>query len=288
MRVTLTAGAACSSAVLLLALLFTSAVHSEPDEELLGKQRGYPVGTNSGNWYSNPYRVGSWSAMDRVNGLPNRTVPRGATVSPLPVAAQQPAISYRFRNIGYSLDDYLERQRVTGLLILKNGEIVAERYRYGRTENARFLSFSMAKSVTSMLVGIALQKGVIASLDDPAEKYARQLEGSPYGATPLRHLLRMSSGLTFTERYDGNDDVARMSRAAATGRPPMLEVLRSIGPRHDPSGQKFVYASAETEVLGRVLAGASGRTVADLTSEWLWQPLGAERDAFWILSQDGQ
>jgi CubicO group peptidase (beta-lactamase class C family) len=68
----------------------------------------------------------------------------------------------------------------------------------------------------------------------------------------------------------------------------VLDVLRSISERHAPSGQKFVYASAESEVLGRVLAGASGRSVADLTSEWIWQPLGAEQDAFWVLSRDGQ
>jgi len=274
--------------LILLAFAPVFTVHAEPDELALGKQRGYPTGT-AATWYVNPYRVGSWSAMDQVRGLPIRSVARGnGPVTPLPQAADRPPIRYRFRNIGYTLDEYLERQRVTGLVILKNGEIVAERYRYGRAEGARFLSFSMAKSVTSMLVGIAVDKGLIASLDDPAQKYAKEPAGSAYGATPIRHLLHMSSGLTFTEHYDGNDDVARMSRAAATGKPPVVEVLRSIGDRHSPSGQKFVYASAETEVLGRVLAGASRRTVAEITSEWLWQPLGAERDAFWMLSHDGQ
>jgi CubicO group peptidase (beta-lactamase class C family) len=220
--------------------------------------------------------------------MPVRAVNRGVEVTPLPAAANPPAIRYRFRNLGYTLDDYLEHQRVTGLLILKNGEVVAERYRYGRDDKARFLSFSMAKSVTSMLVGIALGKGLIASLDDPAATYAKDLAGSAYGATTVRQLLRMSSGLTFTERYDGNDDIARMSRAAATGQPPVLDVLRGISDRHAPAGSKFVYASAESEVLGRVLAGASGRNVADLTREWLWQPLGAEADAFWVTDREGQ
>jgi CubicO group peptidase (beta-lactamase class C family) len=280
-------GAARLLASVLLAVAPVLAAHAEPDEARLGKDLGYPIGVAS-NWYVNPYRVGSWSAMDRVKGMATRRVDRGTgPVAPLPAAAQPPAISYRYRNLGYTLDDYLERQRVTGLVILKNGEIVAERYRYGRSADARFLSFSMAKSVTSMLVGIALDRGLIASLDDRAEKYAAELAGSAYGATPIRHLLRMSSGLVFTERYDGTDDVARMSLAAATGSPPLLEVLRSITARHSPAGAKFVYASAETEVLGRVLAGASGRALAQLTSEWLWQPLGAERDAFWVLSHDG-
>ena len=268
-------------------LSLASVAGAEPDADKLGQFNAYPVG-NAATWYNNPYRVGSWSAMDHVRGLDTRPVPRGAgPVAPLPAAANPPAISYRYRNIGYTLDEYLERQRTTGLLILKNGEVVAERYRYGRKDDARFLSFSMAKSVVSLLMGVALDKGLVASLDDPAEKYVKGLAGSPYGGTPIRALLRMSSGLTFTERYDGTDDIARMSRAAATGNPGVQEVLRSIIDRHAPPGDKFVYASAETEVLGRVLAGATGRTLADLSSDWLWQRLGAEQDAFWVLAKDG-
>ena len=274
-------------ALLTAVLLWGQVAIAEPDALRLGEFNGYPVGS-AASWYNNPFRVGSWSAMDRVRGLDTRPVPRGTgPVLPLPPAANPPAIRYRLRNVGHTLDEYLERQRITGLLILKNGEVVAERYRYGRTPEARFLSFSMAKSVVSLLMGVALDKGLVASLDDPADKYAKDLAGSPYGATPIRALLRMGSGLTFTERYDGQDDVARMSRAAATGQPPVLEVLRSVTDRHAPAGEKFAYASAETEVLGRVLAGATGRTLSDLTSDWLWQRLGAEQDAFWVLAKGG-
>ncbi|MBX3585299.1 MAG: serine hydrolase [Ramlibacter sp.] len=270
-----------------LALLALPAV-AEPDEGPLGKAQGYPVGTSPANWYDMPYRVGSWSALDKVPGILTREVPRAATPAALPKAVQPPAIHYRFRNTGYTLSDYLERRRITGLLILKNGEIVAEHYRYGRRDDARFISFSMAKSVTSLLVGVAVQRGAIASLDDPAGKYAKDLAGSPYGATTVRQLLRMSSGLRFTERYDGQDDIARLSRASATGNPSPMSVLRGITERHSPAGEKFVYASAETDVLGRVLAGATGRNLAALTAEWLWQPLGAEHDAFWRMGADRQ
>lgn len=273
-------------AVILLALA-PLAAGAGPDEAQFGRDAGYPVGT-AASWYTDPYRVGSWSAMDRVRGLPVRRVAAGAQALALTAAANPPEIRYRHRNLGYSLDEYMARRHVTGVLVLKDCQVVAERYGYGRTADARFLSFSMAKSVTSLLVGIASDRGLIASLDDPAQRYVPALEGSGYGGTTIAQLLRMSSGLTFTERYDGNDDVARMARAAATGRPPVIEVLRGIGERHAPPGAKFVYASAETEVLGRVLAGATGRTVSELTSEWLWQPLGAERDAFWVLGHDGQ
>jgi len=258
---------------------------AEPDEALLGKQAGYPIGPR---WSAMENRVGAWSALDKVPGLLGQFVQRGDTLSPLSKAANPPDIKYRYRNLGYSIDEYLERRRITGLLILKNGEIVTERYRYGRTEDARFLSFSMAKSVTSMLIGVALEKGVIASLDDPAGQYAKDLEGSAYGATPIRHLLRMSSGISFTERYDGQDDVSKLSYSFATGNPSVVSLLRSFSERHSPSGAKFVYASAETEVLGRVLTGATGRSMAYLTTEWLWKPLGAEADAFWCHGRDRQ
>jgi CubicO group peptidase (beta-lactamase class C family) len=276
-------------ALAVLAAWASASLHAEPDEELLGKAQGYPLG-NASTWYSNPYRVGSWSAMDKVPGVKIRVVARPAEASPLPHAASPASISYRYKGMGYALADFLEHQRTTGLLVLKNGEIVAEHYRYGRKDDARFLSFSMAKSVTSLLLGKALSLGLIASLDDPAEKYAKELAGSPYGATTIRQLLRMSSGLTFTERYDGKDDLSRLSRAAAgaagAGKP--IDVLKSITERHAPPGEQFVYASSETDVLGRVLTGATGKNMSELTTEWLWKPMGAEQDAFWRVGIDGQ
>ena len=263
--------------------------HAAPDENLLGKSQGYPTG-NAITWASNPNRVGSWSALHTVPGIQSRKVARATAVRPLASAVQPAPIAYRYRNTDYTLADYLQRQRATGLLVLKNGEIAAEHYRYGRKDDARFLSFSLSKSITALLVGAALARGSIASLDDTAETYAKTLAGSPYGATTLRHLLRMGSGLTFGERYDGSDDIARLSRASAgePGAGTPAEVLRSITSRHSPAGQKFVYASAETDVLGRVLAEATGKNLAELTHDWLWQPLGAEHDAYWRIGADGQ
>jgi CubicO group peptidase (beta-lactamase class C family) len=276
-------------ALVLMTSLAGPALHAEPDEAALNKANGYPIGSLS-SWYTEPYRVGSWSALDKVPGLQTRTVARPAEASPLPRAAAPAPLAYRYKNTGYALADYLDHQRTTALIVLKNGEIITEHYRYGRKDDARFLSFSMAKSVTSLLIGKAVSLGLIASLDDPAEKYAKDLAGSPYGATTVRQLLRMSSGLTFTERYDGKDDISRFSRATSGspggGKP--VDVLRSITDRHSPAGEKFVYASAETDVLGRVLTGATGKNMAVLTTEWLWQPMGAEHDAFWRISVDGQ
>ena len=263
------------------------AVRAEPHAERLGSAQGYPAAPDIANFVDEPYRVGTWSAGDTVPGAPVRKVPRGESVSPLQPMAQPPVLRYRFRNLGYTLDEYLDRQRVTGLLILKNGQVVTERYRYARSADSRFLSFSMAKSVISLLVGAAVERGAIASLDDPAEKYAKELAGSAYGGTPIRALLRMASGVRFSERYDGNDDISRLSRAGMGNAPGTLAVLRGLGDRAAAPGERFAYSSAETMVLGLVLRGATGRDVSSLTSEWLWQPLGAEREAFWVLSGDG-
>jgi CubicO group peptidase (beta-lactamase class C family) len=260
---------------------------AEPDELNLGKAQGYPIGDGT-QGRNEAYRVGAWSAWDRVPGILTQTVARSSQAHVLPKASQPVDIRYRYRNASYNLDEYLERQRVTGLLILKNGQIVVERYRYGRQDDARFLSFSMAKSVTSLLVGVAHAQGWIKSLDDVAGQYLKELQGSAYGQTRIRDLLRMSSGVTFSERYDGADDVSRLSRAVATGWPATLEVLRQFQDRHSPPGTKFVYASAETEVLGRVLTAATGKTMAELTQQWIWEPLGAEHDAFWCTGKDSQ
>ena len=204
-----------AATLLAAAATLPPALHAEPDEMALGKAQGYLVAPSRAQGNQMPYRVGSWSAMDRLPGVRVAPVQRGDTVSPLPRAAAVPEIRYRHRNVRYTLDDYLERQRITGLLVVKDGHILVERYRYGRTEDARFLSFSMAKSVTALLVGIAQARGAIASLDDPAARYVPALAGSGYGETSVRDLLRMSSGLSFTERYDGQDDIARLSRSAA-------------------------------------------------------------------------
>jgi len=271
---------------LALGLLPAGVARAEPDEFELGRLFGYPVGS-ARDWYAMPNRVGSWSAMDRVGGLRTRAVPAGAAAWPLAAGDRTDSIRYRYDGAARGVDDYLERRRITGLLVLHGDRIVVERYRYGRTPDARFLSFSMAKSIVSLLVGIALERGAIASLDDPAERYVPALAACAYGTTAVRDLLRMGSGLVFSERYDGHDDMARLTHAFARGSPSVIDVLRSVRERRAPAGDSFAYASAETAVLGRVVAGATGRTLADLSSEWLWRPLGAQREAFWLVGADG-
>jgi CubicO group peptidase (beta-lactamase class C family) len=271
-----------SGAIILFRAIDTQA---EPDADALGKRAGYPRGTPA-TMYSEPHKVGSFSAVEQI--LKTRKVPRGDDVATFEHG--EPAdITYRFEGAKHTLDDYLDRRRVTGLVVLKDGKIVAERYRYGRTEHDKFISFSVAKSVNSLLVGIAVEKGLIRSLDDTAETYVPELKGSGYGAATVRNLLRMSSGVKFVENYDGKDDIARLGKASnGLSGESALEVLASFNEQLFPGGEKAGYSSAETMVLGYVVARAAKENLATLTSRWLWRPIGAESDAAWIVGVDGQ
>jgi CubicO group peptidase (beta-lactamase class C family) len=139
-------------------------------------------------------------------------VPKGPAAHLLKAAAREPKLLYRSEGRAGTIDSFLAGSRNTGLLVLKGDTILVERYQYDRKPEMRFQSFSMAKTVVGMLVGIAIAEGKIGSIDDRAEQYVPRLKGHPYGGTTLRHLLTMSSGVKFLEVYDGRDDVSELAR----------------------------------------------------------------------------
>ena len=232
--------------------------------------------------------MGELSRRDEV--YPSRKVRRGEKALELKRAENEPGIRFTFRGEGGGLDDYLARNRTTGLAILKGDTILAERYQYDRTPAHRMTSMSMAKTVVAMLVGIAIAEGRIVSIDDRARKYVPELAGTPYGETPIRHLLTMSSGVRFTETYSGRDDVATLGRLSLLGESEggaaTLEPFRARE-RHRGAGERFHYASSETQVLGLVLRAATGVPIADYLSEKVWKPMGAEADASWLVDKGG-
>lgn len=177
---------------LLPLLLCPAALLAAPDEDLLGKARGYPAGRNLAEADQAPYMVGSFSAMDGL--APSCAMAPSDRPLPLGKGAVEPPFPYRFGGLSLVLDDYLRRQRVTALLVLKDGEIVAERYNYGRTADMRFLSNSMAKTVVAMALLKARAEGLVRSLDETAATYAPELAGALYGETRIVSLLRMASG----------------------------------------------------------------------------------------------
>jgi len=256
-----------------------------PDAEAYGAAENYPFGTIQQRAVQR-YMVGAFTNFDKLVA--------SSTVAGPPAASQLSrscdAFPFRYRDEGEerTLADYLERHPATGLLIAKGPVILVEQYQYGRRETDRFVSHSMAKTITAMLFGIALQDGKIHSLDDRAEDYVPELKGSAYGETSLRALLTMSSGVAFSESYGPGDDFAKFTRDLLRPDAPGAAVLlRDFVRREVMEGTRFHYASSETEILGLVIEAATGRQLSDFASERLWKPMGAEADAAWSVDRQG-
>lgn len=266
--------------IALLACGIATAAAAAPDEALLGEAAGYPVAQTVPQAYQQRYIVGSFSAMDML--APSCTMAPAAEPLALPHAKQEPPLRYHHEGRTLALDDYLQRQRVTALLVLKDGEIVAERYNYRRTPAMRMLSNSMAKTVVALALVKALEDGLIKSFDDTAETYAPELKDSLLGKTRIVNLLRMASGARYVEDYSATDDRARFTATAR--RSGFAEAVRQVNERADAEGTKFNYAGAQTSALGMVLRGATGKTLCDYVADKIWRPIGAESAASWLLN----
>jgi CubicO group peptidase (beta-lactamase class C family) len=259
-------------------LLLHAAGHAAPDEAAHGATHGYSHG-HAGNWFSQQHAVGAFTAMDKL--FPVRPVPAGSDVWPLPpVVPSAPDWPFVRR--------YLDTHPATGLMALKDGRILFEHYQYGRSAQHRFTSFSMAKTVVAMAIGVAPAEGRITSIDDPVERYEPALADSAWKGVSLRHVLQMASGVRFDETYDRDDtDITRLSRPWTRYEGAFVEVLKTFREREAAPGERFKYISADTQVLGHVLARATGRSVAAYVGEKIWAPMGAEADAFWVLDTTG-
>jgi CubicO group peptidase (beta-lactamase class C family) len=187
------------------------------------------------------------------------------------------------------VDDYLARNPVMGLLVVQDDRILVERYRYARSDRDRFVSQSMVKSITGLLVGIAVPEGAIGSVDDLPEKYVDGFNSSEYGRTPIRDLLHMSSGVDFGEERDGGRDLNRLWADMVVGRSGRgtIASITQFNRRIAPAGTRFSYASIEPDVLGVVLRYATTKSLSDYFQEKVWQPIGAESDATWLVDAQG-
>jgi CubicO group peptidase (beta-lactamase class C family) len=217
------------------------------------------------------------------------TIKRGAKVHPLPKAARQIDPTFEYDGKTWTIADYMKAYRVSGLLVLKDGKIVMERYGLGRGPHDRWTSFSVAKSVTSTLVGAAIEDGKIKGLEAPVTDYIPQLKGSAYEGVSVRQMLMMSSGVKWNEDYvDPNSDVAQAgTKMLQPGVDPMVSYLRRL-PRANPPGTKFNYNTGETDLVGILVSNAVGKPLATYASEKIWKPYGMERDAVWMTDLAGR
>ena len=184
--------------------------------------------------------------------------------------------------------DWITARRVTGLVVLKDGMIRHESYYQGTGPEDLRISWSMAKSVLSALLGTVVAEGSIASLDDPVTKYAPKLIGSAYDGASIRQVLNMASGVAFNEDYfDFNSDINKMGRVLALGGS-LDDFAAALRVRAAEPGTSWHYVSIDTHVLGRVIRGATGREIPDLLTERILGPLGLEADGYYVTDGLGE
>ncbi len=242
--------------------------------------RAMPTNTDVLFW-SDAQRDAGFRMLD---GLPwlvkSRTISSGSIVRPLPPG--EPLV------VDFDLDGYFAQQRVAGLVVVVDGQVVLERYGLDFGPEGRWTSFSVAKSLTSTLVGAAVQDGSIRSLDDKVSMYIPDLAGSVYDDVTVRQLLTMTSGVGWNEDYaDPNSDVARFNaHVPDEGVDATVSYMRGLQ-RVAPPGELWAYKTGETNLIGVLVSSATGRPLAEYLSEKIWAPFGMEQDATWLLGSTG-
>lgn len=227
-----------------------------------------------------------WSGDQQIAGFRNistlssvRHITRGDNVFALPREQRDFSnLRYTVNGEQFSLPQYMEHNHVGGLLVIKNGEIALEQYGLGNGEEHQWISFSMTKSVVSMLIGAAIKDGYIQSVDDPVTDYLPQMKGSSYDGVSIKHVLQMASGVQW------NEDYADPASDVATSPNDMLALMKFMGdkPRVAVSGERFNYNTGETNLAGAIVRSAIGNNLAAYLSEKIWKPWGMESDATWV------
>lgn len=236
----------------------------------------------------------SWEGDDRVIGLrdtwrmyPGDVFRTGhGTASALP-RADHPLTDVHYHSAGKTRDlpSYLEHQRVAGLLLIKNGRIALEYYGFGNTERTLWTSRSVAKSVVSTLIGIAIQEGRIHAIDDPVVQYVSDLKGTAWDGVTLRQLITHTSGIAWNEDYnDPNSDFAALTACEATADayPCIMQLISTRSRRAGVSpGQVWSYNTGGAWLVGRVLEQATGMSIAHYLETRIWSREPMERAGVW-------
>jgi CubicO group peptidase (beta-lactamase class C family) len=219
-------------------------------------------------------RVFEWRPVERAG--PTWDLPRGS-------AMPMPAIDFEGEALGYQR--FAEDTFTNALLVIRDGKIVFEDYRNRMVPETRHVAFSMSKTIVALLVGIAIDRGEIASLDDQVTRYLPELAGTGYDGVTLRQVMQMRSGVDYQERYDFGANPSFAGRlheqAIVLNRMRFADGARETKRATEP-GSRFNYSTLDTFVLGWILERATGQPLARQTQERLWGPLGTESDAFWL------
>ena len=252
---------------------FTSVATAQPSDAILEVRRRFmdpDINTLTFHNIDEIFETRKVSTAGPVWDLPQQLVPL--------------SFSYEFEGKVIAAADFAERTYTNALLIMKDGKIVFERYLNQTNEDTHFLSMSTAKSITSILIGMAIAEGAIHSVNDRIVKYIPELKGSGYADVTIRQALMMRSGCNWQERYDF-DKVTPMSElhhgAIVENRIRFISPALTSESIHPP-GKVFNYSTVETGVLGWILERAVGTPFEDFMAERWWQRAGMQSYAFWI------
>lgn len=243
------------------------------------------------NHLGDPADILFWTPEQQVAGyrnieklFPTRVIKAGGHVLELPEAKVELGnVIIQAEDLAMTVDEYFERQNVAGLLVLKDGNIAYERYGLGNDRHSRWISFSVAKSVVSMMIGAAIHDGYIKSVNEMATGYLPRLRNSSYDQSTIKSILQMSSGVAWNEDYaDPQSDVNSATYSTLA----LFEYLRHK-PREAQPGELFNYNTAETNLAGTLLRSAIGNNLSTYLSDRIWRPFGMESDAYWTLTEPG-
>jgi len=233
------------------------------------------------SYYVPPYSYYYFHHIDKLD-FKLDWIRRAGTIYPLKEPTKSFTLNYTYKNHTYTLNDYMKRNAVTGFLILKDNQIIYERYFHGANQHSRFLTNSVGKSVTSTLIGIAIEEGKIKSVNDLIIKYLPELSASGFSRVTIKQALEMASGLDLTyDPYDLNSSTLQFNTSALTGVPSLTNLLKSLkaNPKIEP-GTQFDYENENTQALGLVIEKAVGMPFNKYLEQKIWSKIGAQSDAF--------
>ena len=215
--------------------------------------------------------------------FPGQEIAAPAITRDLPEGADLP------RQTQAAIRDYIASQQAAGVMVLQDGKVRFVDYGLGFGPDDRWTSFSVAKSFTSTLLGAALKDGSIDSLSDPVSKYIPGLKGSAYDDVTVEQLATMTSGVKWNENYtDPNSDVAKMFNVTPKpGQDQVVEYMKTL-PREAPAGEKWVYKTGETNLIGVLVENAVGMTLAEYAKSKIVDPAGFAHPLFWQTDLSGR
>lgn len=260
-----------SSVVVILALVW---VNIDPHVKVLILN---PPKDQNVLFWNQAQRNAGFQSIHKVSILPQRTISKGNDVQPL---AQGPALALSEAQI----QRFFEEQSIGSLVVLHQGKLIYEGYGLGFTPDSKWTSFSVAKSFTSTMVGAAIKDGYIKSLQDKVSDYIPSMIGSAYDDVTIEQLLTMTSGVAWDEDYsDPESDVSKFNfTAPAEGVDVTASYMRELT-RAVPAGERWLYSTGETNLIGLLVSQATGQTLSDYLSDKVWSKIGVEQDATWVL-----